>query len=163
VNILVRDACKNDSSDLTKVAFEAKKYWNYPEEYIERWKHELTITDSYINSNIVRISETETEIVGFYSIVHTLVDQMFGEVFVEKGYWLDHMFILPEYHKKGIGSLFIEEIKELIPKKYKQNELNIFVDPNAEGFYVKMGAKFVRTSKSSIPDRTIPIYCFKFN
>ena len=58
---------------------------------------------------------------------------------------------------------FIEEIKELIPKKYKQNELNIFVDPNAEGFYVKMGAKFVRTSKSSIPDRTIPIYCFKFN
>jgi hypothetical protein len=37
----------NNSERLTEIAFSAKKYWNYPNEYYEIWKNELTINEEY--------------------------------------------------------------------------------------------------------------------
>ena len=152
--------CKAESINallLTEIAFAAKKHWNYPEEYFEIWKDELTITEKYIADNTVFNAILQNKIVGFYSIVHNPEDFYSGEVFVKKGYWLEHIFILPEYHKKGVGSMLINHAKEQCRQK-KLNELFIFVDPFARGFYDKIGAEFLYDSKSSISDRLIPVY-----
>jgi maltose O-acetyltransferase len=42
------------------------------------------------------------------------------------------------------------------------DELRIFVDPNADVFYEKMGATFIENSPSSIEGRDISVYGFKF-
>ncbi len=34
-----------------------KNYWNYPDEYYEIWKKELTITQDYISKNDVYVYE----------------------------------------------------------------------------------------------------------
>ena len=74
-----------------------------------------------------------------------------------KGYWMEHIFIYPEYITKGVGSVLIEHMKSYC----RVNDirlLTVFVDPFAEGFYKKIGASFKYLSKSNIPDREIPVY-----
>ena len=159
-NIIIQKAEKKDETLLTKIAFKAKKHWNYPKYYYQIWKDELTITKDYIFQNIVFKAQFENEIIGFYSIVENKDDFWSGEVFVQKGYWLEHIFVLPEYHHKGIGKLLIDHAEQ-VAKERRIERLLIFVDPYARGFYDKVGATFLTDSKSSIPGRLIPIYELK--
>ncbi len=156
----IRNAKATDSTTLTDVSFGAKMYWNYPDEYMERWKDELTVTPAYIESNTVFVGELEDKIIGFYSLIEIQQDLKIGTVIIEKGTWLDHMFVLPEYIGKGIGTKFITHMKEYLSEK-KVDKVLVFVDPNAKGFYEKVGAKFRRESNSSIPGRKIPLYEMK--
>jgi GNAT superfamily N-acetyltransferase len=153
----IRHAKATDSATLTELSFRAKRHWNYPDEYMERWKNELTITPAYLESNTVFVGEFEDRIVGFYSLIENQQDLEIRTVLIEKGTWLDHMFILPEYMGKGIGTKFTIHMKAYLSGKKVDNVL-IFVDPNATGFYEKLGAKFRRESDSSIPGRKIPVY-----
>ena len=158
--ITIREAKTEEANTLTKIAFSAKRTWNYPEEYMAIWKDELTITDDYIDRNTVYVAERRNKIVGFYSIVLLKKDATFGEVLVKQGYWLDHLFIDPNYQYKGIGKKLINAIFNFCKENWI-DELSIFVDPNSSEFYEKMGAKFVKNSPSSIKGREIPIYRFQ--
>lgn len=86
----------------------------------------------------------------------------YGEVFVEQRWWLDHMFILPEFHKKGIGTMLMDHLKKVCREK-EITSIKIFVDPYSSGFYEKMGGSKVRMSKSSIPGREIPVFGIVFH
>lgn len=156
-NILITNASPKDHLTLTNVAFNAKRSWNYPEEYFDIWKNELTITKEYVNRNIVYNAYYRNEIAGFYSIVENKKDFYAGEVFVQKGFWMEHLFIKQKYQRLGIGILLMKHAKELCGEM-KINKLFIFVDPYAEGFYRKIGAKYLYHSTSSVPGRTIPVY-----
>jgi GNAT superfamily N-acetyltransferase len=159
-DINIEQAKETDYEELTNIAFAAKRYWNYPESYYELWCGELTITSAYINENIVFKAMHENTIVGFYSIVDNPADAYFGDVFVKKGFWLEHIFITPAYHKLGIGRLLINHVKKICHAMGVES-LSIFVDPFARGFYDKIGANFAYESKSSVPDRFIPVYELK--
>jgi GNAT superfamily N-acetyltransferase len=156
-NYTIRKASVSDSPILTSIAFEAKRTWNYPDHYFETWKNELTISEEYIQAKIVYCIEFNSVYAGFYSLVFNPTDQFFGDVFVEQGWWLDHMFIVPQYQKMGIGTLFMEHLKTIC-SEMGTTVIRIFVDPNAAGFYEKMGSVKIRSSKSSIPGREIPVY-----
>jgi len=157
IDFTISKATNNDSLSLTNISFAAKKHWNYPNEYYKIWENELTISQEYISSNIVFKVLLNNNIIGFYSIVEVPNDFTTGNVFVQKGYWLEHMFIHPHFHTKGIGSSLINHVKSQM-NKIGIAELFIFVDPFAKGFYDKVGATFIKNSKSSIPNRAIPIY-----
>jgi maltose O-acetyltransferase len=158
--IHIRKTEKSDSDFLSEIAFSAKKIWKYPNSYFEIWKQELTITEKYLERNIVFKAVYEDLIIGFYSIVQNKSDFYSGEVFVKKGFWLDHLFVDPSYHRMGIGTLLIRHIK-MIASKNEIRNLLIFADPYAKGFYDKIGAAFLYNSKSSIPERLIPAYSLK--
>lgn len=155
--IRIRPALASDCGTLTEVSFQAKRHWKYPDEYMELWKEELTITAAYIEKNRVFVGELEGEAVGFYSLVEINEDLKVGTILIEKGMWLDHMFIFPKHIGKKIGTEFTAHMKAYLAEK-KVNVVLIFVDPNATGFYEKVGATFRRDSDSSIPGRTIPVY-----
>jgi maltose O-acetyltransferase len=159
-NVKITEANYSDSDILTEIAFSAKRHWNYPVEYYEIWKDELTITEKYLNQNIAYKATLEDSILGFYSIVENKADFYSGEIFVQKGFWLEHIFIRPDYHNFGIGKQMINHAKTISEKMGIRNLL-IFVDPFAKGFYDKIGANFLYDSKSSIPDRLIPVYDLK--
>jgi GNAT superfamily N-acetyltransferase len=157
---VIRDATETDASELTRIAFDAKRHWGYPEQYLSIWKSELTITIEYIATNFVRVKEVNQKIAGFYSLVWIQQSESFGGSDVTKCFWLDHMFILPVFHKQGIGIELFQDLCHVL-KEREITEIKIFVDPNAEGFYRKMGAAKLKMSDSSIPGRQIPIYEFK--
>ena len=158
--IQIRQAQDIDSDLLTEISFTAKKHWNYPDNYYDLWRDELTITKEYINQNIVFNALYQDAVIGFYSIIENKADFYAGETFVKKGFWLEHLFIKPEFHKQGIGVFLINHAKQ-VSKDLGISDLLIFVDPYAKGFYDKLGADYLYDSQSSIPNRMIPVYDLK--
>ena len=155
--------CKAQNSDdevLTDISFAAKKHWNYPDSYYDLWRDELTITKDYIQQNIVFKALYLDAVIGFYSITENKDDFYSGDTFVKKGFWLEHMFIKPEYHKLGVGVKLMNHAKQ-VSTDLGIRDLLIFVDPYAKGFYDKVGAAYLYDSKSSIPGRMIPVYGLK--
>jgi hypothetical protein len=39
----IRRARREDAETLTRISFDSKRYWGYPEAYFEHWAAELTI------------------------------------------------------------------------------------------------------------------------
>jgi len=155
--INIRRAKKDENNILTEISFASKHYWNYPEEYFEIWKGELTISESYIGENRVFVAEYNDIVIGYFSIIEVREDFWAGTVFVKQGFWLEHIFIMPDYIKKGTGSKLIK----FATKYCKENNielLNIFSDPNAKGFYENIGAKYISEYESSIANRTVSLY-----
>jgi maltose O-acetyltransferase len=155
----IRIALPGEDKILTDIAFGAKRTWIYPESFYERWVDELTISKDYIRNNIVFVAERNRRIVGFYSIVTVSNDFYSGNVLVKKGFWMEHLFVKPAFQKKGIGSNLLKHALNYCVENWI-DELNIFVDPHATGFYEKMGATYIENSPSSIDDREVPVYRF---
>jgi GNAT superfamily N-acetyltransferase len=152
----IRDAAPADAPRLTAIAFSAKRHWRYPEAYYQAWENELTVTEQYFIQNIVRCIAGD-DVVGFYSLCFLETARRFGEVCVESGWWLDHMFIEARWIGQGLGTrLFVDMILAL--RQRGAGRVRLFADPHAAGFYEKLGCRFVRNSGSSIPERTVPVY-----
>ncbi len=158
---MIRAAKLNEATALTRISFASKGYWNYPQEYFEIWKNELTITPSYIENNDVYIYESGNAIMGYYSVVNLHEDIDISGITIEKGFWLEHMFIEPSHIGKGLGSrLFHHLRKRCIDEGI--SELGILADPNARGFYEKMGCQYVGEYPSTIQNRTTPYLIQRF-
>ncbi|WP_040411899.1 GNAT family N-acetyltransferase [Desulfosporosinus sp. OT] len=154
---MIRRAVGVESNMLTSIAFAAKRYWKYPKEYFEVWKDELTITLDYINKNEVYVAKVDREIVGFISIAEVKKDFQVEELLIRKGFWLDHIFVHPDFIGKRVGSELVSFAKELCRRKNIVC-LHILSDPNAIGFYDKVGAQFIEKVPSNIKGRFISLY-----
>ena len=157
MNIIARPATINDDEALTKISFASKRHWKYPEEYLEIWRDELTITPLYIINNILYVAEEDGQALGYFSLVEVTENFWSGKVLVNKGFWLDHLFILPQYIGQGIGTKLISVLKEKC-KEMKIDKVSIFADPNAKGFYDKIKAHYLGEVPSSIEGRTVSLY-----
>jgi N-acetylglutamate synthase-like GNAT family acetyltransferase len=134
----IRKASIEDANTLTKIAHEAKRHWGYPEHWIKHWQDDLTITPDFVATNQVYVAEREGELLGFYALI----------VRKDKAE-LDHMWVAPEHIGTGVGKeLFIHAMQTAA--KQNISEVGILSDPNAEGFYKKMGAHQVGETISEI-------------
>ena len=130
----LRLAKPEEAGALTDLAHESKRHWGYPENWISHWKDALTITPEYIAANQVFVAEDDESIIGFYALV---VSGDRAE--------LDHMWVSPDHLGTGVGkALFVHAMRAA--KGQSLSEVEILSDPNAEGFYQKMGA--YRTGES---------------
>jgi N-acetylglutamate synthase-like GNAT family acetyltransferase len=124
----IRSATPADAQALTTIALEAKRYWGYPEHWIKHWEADLTISPEFIQNNHVYVHEEDGEIRGFYALC----------VAGDKAE-LDHMWVTPTAIGSGIGKeLFLDAMERAA--KLKVNAVEISSDPNAAGFYKRMGA-----------------------
>lgn len=134
----LRVAVEADAESLTRIAHEAKRQWGYPESWIEHWQDDLTISPDYLANNHAVVAETNGQIIGFYSLVdhHHKVE-------------LDHMWVAPEQMGRGVGKeLFFHAMQYAAANNI--SEVEISSDPNAEGFYSKMGAYRIGETVSEI-------------
>lgn len=157
---MIRFAKKEEAEKLTEISFQSKRYWKYPEDYFDIWKDELTITAEYIEINDVFVFELEGATVGYYSIVELPDDISVSGIEIEKGFWLEHMFLQPEYIGQGFGTRMFEHLRGVMAKK-KINVLGVLADPNSRGFYEKMGCEYQKEFPSTIKNRTTPFLLFK--
>lgn len=157
---MIRPAQNDEAKILTKISFASKGYWNYPQEYFEIWKNELTISSDYIEKNNVVVFEIEGFVVGYYSIANLPEDIEISGIKIGKGYWLEHMFVEPLHIGKGIGSKMFHHLRNWCAAA-GINELGILADPNSKGFYEKMGCQYVKEFPSTIRARTTPYLIFK--
>ena len=153
----IRSARAGDSEQLTQISLASKRYWKYPDSYLDVWREELTITPSYIEKNLVYVAEQRGVKVGYYSLVD--VDAAFwaGQTYIDEGTWLEHMFIEPKQIGKGIGTLLMKHAGKVCSDR-NVSTVRILADPHAKGFYEKSGAKFVRDVPSNIEGRTVAYF-----
>jgi GNAT superfamily N-acetyltransferase len=116
---------------LTQIAFAAKRHWDYPERWIQLWSPLLTITPEFIETHETYVVWIDEKPVGF--CVLSLENKKAS---------VEHLWVLPEYMGKGIGAeLFTYMLSRC--KELGARILEIESDPNALGFYERMGAKKV--------------------
>jgi GNAT superfamily N-acetyltransferase len=126
--IEIRRATPHESAELTALAHAAKRHWNYPQEWIDSWKSDLTLTAEFISDNEVFVAIVDDAFAGCCALV---VSESLAE--------LEHMWIYPEQMGKGVGrALFEHTSRRASELGFIQLELS--ADPNAEPFYERMGA-----------------------
>ncbi len=152
---MIRPAQIEEAEILTEISFSCKRYWKYPEEYYCIWDGELTISPDYISSNDVWVYEIGLEILAYYSLVALAEEIKVVGLALERGHWLEHMFVRPTHIGFGLGSELFVHLSDRCSKK-KIKRLNILADPNARGFYQKMGCSYVQEFPSTIVGRTTP-------
>ena len=134
----IRQATSQDAAELTRIAHEAKRHWGYPEHWMQRWDADLTITPEFIADNLVYIAEDEDRVSGFYALA---VKDQKAE--------LEHMWVAPDVIGTGVGKqLFLAAMEKAA--ELKLSSVEISSDPNAEGFYRKMGAYRVGETASEL-------------
>ena len=128
---LFRRALPQEAAVLTHIALTAKQSWGYPAEWMAEWRPDLTIAPGYIAGSPVWVAEAEGAVVGFLGLVRA-----------DSQWHLEHLWVRPEFQGRGLGrALFGEAVRQA--RALGATELRIKSDPNAEPFYLKMGA--VRT------------------
>ncbi|MGA9993996.1 MAG: GNAT family N-acetyltransferase [Pyrinomonadaceae bacterium] len=127
----IRRAELFEAETLTEIAHAAKRHWGYPERWIECWRETLTITPEFIRSNEVYLAEQGEATLGFYALI------MQGEQAE-----LEHMWVRPELIGTGLGRELMEHAKRMAVSRGVR-VVNITADPNALGFYLRMGAQEV--------------------
>ena len=132
MNIIILRAIPNQAKTLTQIAFAAKRHWGYPEQWIQIWSPILTITPEVISKQDIYIAFEDKKPIGFYALS---VENYKAS--------LEHLWVLPEYIGKGVGrNLFKHALSRC--QEIGMYILEIESDPNAQGFYERMGAKKVR-------------------
>ncbi len=136
---------------LTDIAFKAKRHWGYPEKWIENWRDILTIAPEMITAEETYSALVDGRTVGFYIFAPRA-----------KPPRLDHLWVLPEMHGRGIGRALFEHAIERA-KSLGCALFEIEGDPNAEAFYKRMGALRIGENFSEIEGRRrlLPILVYK--
>jgi N-acetylglutamate synthase-like GNAT family acetyltransferase len=145
--VIIRKAATEDAPALTRIAHEAKRHWGYPEHWLQHWQDELTISPDFIAGNDVYVAEDESGLVGFYALI----------IRKEKAE-LDHLWVTPQHIGTGVGKeLFLHAMQHAARRRVA--EVEISSDPNAEGFYRKMGAHRIGETVSEVDGepRTLPL------
>jgi GNAT superfamily N-acetyltransferase len=141
----------DDAATLTAIAFAAKRHWGYPERWIESWHDLLTVSPEFIAKHETYAAIIDGRIAGFYALGR-------------KGDRADllHMWVLPDAMGRGVGrSLFLHAVERT--KASGCAELEIESDPNAEGFYQRLGAHRIGSSICELEQqrRELPILVYK--
>ena len=143
---MIRRATAADTPTLTNIAHDAKRYWGYPEHWIKHWETELTIANDFVNENEVYVWASDDEVRGFYALVMR-----------DDKAELEHLWVAPQYIGTGVGKeLFTHAMQRAAGRDV--SEVQISADPNAEGFYKKMGAHRIGEIQADMDDkpRTVP-------
>ena len=127
---MIRRALPEEASTLTTIALEAKRYWGYPEHWIKHWESDLTISSDFVRDQHVYVAEVEGEIRGFYALCVTEPARKAE---------LEHLWVTPGCIGTGIGKeLFLDAMEKAAALEVRDVEIS--ADPNAAGFYKRMGA-----------------------
>jgi len=97
----IRRARKSEAHALTRLAVEAKRYWGYAPEDIERWRPLLAVVPDDVTSKPTFVAEVDNKVAGFYLLAPT-----------PEGFELDHLWVLPPFARRGIGRALFDPCPE---------------------------------------------------
>jgi GNAT superfamily N-acetyltransferase len=145
--ILIRRVLPEEAAQLSRIALAAKRHWGYPERWIEAWTPQLTYDSDYFVQNESWAAEIDHVPVAFYTLL-----EKNGTA------WLENLWVTPEYIGKGIGTeLFLHAVG--LARRRGYTLLQLEADPNAAGFYEKMGMHKIAERQSEVDGqpRALPI------
>jgi GNAT superfamily N-acetyltransferase len=135
----------DEAATLTELCIRSKAVWGYDEEFMLACCGELTLTASTMQSSSLKVAEIDGHLVG---VAQVTVQGELAE--------LNKLFVEPTHLRSGAGKgLF--EWATTVARDAGAATMVIEADPDAAGFYRRMGAVDKGTAPSgSIPGRLLP-------
>ena len=140
----IRTASSSEAPVLSDLAFRSKAHWGYDDDFMARCRDDLKVPESDCDAGFVKVADDNGTLAGFYRISGAQIDGKLEDLFVD-----------PTYLGTGLG-------KELLNASVEHARmlgfiaLEIHADPNAESFYLHMGAQRIGAMPSgSIPGREL--------
>lgn len=127
MELQIRRVLPEEADSLSQIAFAAKAHWGYPNRWLEIWKPLLTFTPEYFEKNEGWVAETDGILIAFYTL-----EQKDGNA------WLEDLWVSPTFMGKGVGKRLFLHAAELSRQRGFRT-LQLEADPNAMGFYERMG------------------------
>ncbi len=147
MNLQILPVNPEQADELTRIALAAKAHWGYPKRWMEVWAPELTFRPEYFMEN-----ESWEAVEGESPIAFYTLQDKDGDA------WIENLFVFPEFIGKGIGKMLFLHATELARQRgYKILQLES--DPNAVGFYQKMGMYKIGERRSQVDGqpRSLPM------
>lgn len=140
----IRRAQTDDLPILNDISISSKRYWGYPEAWIEIWKDDLSLSPEDFESMGIAVICKSSQIIGFCAVSKA-----------KSQYEIEHLWILPEFIGQGYG-------RELLKKSIKmfvsgRKDILVTADPHAEAFYYKFGFRTIKSVESTPPGRFLPL------
>ncbi|AUS82033.1 GNAT family N-acetyltransferase [Actinoalloteichus sp. AHMU CJ021] len=143
--MVLRPARPEEAGALSDLALAAKGHWGYGQEFLAACRDELTFRPEDVARGRFVVADHDGLVVGFASIG--------GEA---PGGELENLWVTPSRIGTGLGRvLWLDALARAATAGFEY--LTIDADPNAEGFYRRMGAERVgEVPSSSVAGRMLP-------
>ncbi|GAA3012924.1 GNAT family N-acetyltransferase [Streptosporangium longisporum] len=144
--MLIRAARAAEAGALSELAVRSKAHWGYDEEFMAACRDELAVPESEIARLRTTVAEHDGRVLGFATLEGDPPEGSLGMLFVE-----------PDAIGRGVGRrLFEHAVATAADLGFER--LTIDADPNAEPFYLAMGAvRIGATPSGSVPGRMLPL------
>jgi GNAT superfamily N-acetyltransferase len=147
--LAIRPARPDEAALLSDLALRSKAHWGYDEQFLAMCKDELSFEPSGVISRRTVVAELDGVALGLATLNG---DPPIGE--------LGMLFVAPEAIGTGVGGKLFRHVAATA-RRLRFHRLTIEADPNAEPFYLAMGAIRVGSVPSgSIPGRELPLLEF---
>ena len=145
--LIIRPAHPSESDALTSLAFAAKAFWGYTRQQLDAWSNELSISPESILKELTYVAEHQGRILGVVQLNTSSIP-----------WQVECVWVHPDSTRQGVGARLMCETLAYA-QAHGQRELHIDADPNAEGFYLQIGARRVGARSAPIagnPQRVRP-------
>ena len=137
-------ASDEDAFLLSTIAYEAKGFWDYPQAWLKLWKEDLTLSSDFLNQHHTFVISDKKDIFGFCLIIS------------EKEFFtIEHCWISPKHIGKGLGKALLTQVLNL--EKFQKQSFQVLSDPNAIGFYEKLGFQTEKMLPGKPEGRKLPL------
>jgi GNAT superfamily N-acetyltransferase len=145
--LVIRPARPAEAAALTDLALRSKAYWGYESDFLARCRAALEVKTAALSANPHFVAERAGRRVGFYGF-EPLPD----------GVGLDYLFVEPDCVGQGVGSALWRHAVATAGR-LGHPVLTVVADPNAAGFYRRMGAEPAGDVASDLePGRLLPVF-----
>lgn len=148
--LLIRKARPEEAAFLSGLSLRSKAVWGYDPAFLARCHMLMRVSAATILAQPHYIAEAKGRVLGFYG---------FGPE--TEGVGLDSMFVEPDAIGRGVGRALWDHAVETA-RGLGHASLIVVSDPNAEGFYLRMGARRTGARPSEIEaGRLLPLLRFR--
>ena len=143
--ISIRPARPQEGERLREIAIAAKAHWGYDEGWVRGWAAQGDFSAEALTGRPVLAADLGGRAIGFASLIPQ------GEVCVLDDLWID-----PDWIGRGIGTRLFEACAERA-RDLGAMRMEWEAEPNAVGFYEKLGGRYLRDSRPTELNRVIPV------
>ena len=141
----IRRALPGEAATLSAIALRSKALWGYDAAFMEACRAPLTVDPEAIAKCPFYVLDEGGTITGFYGLSG---QPPRGEI--------EFLFVAAERVRSGRGQQLVRHFLALA-RSLGFEEMDVSADPNAEDFYVAMGAvRIGEVPSDAIPNRLIP-------
>ena len=141
----LRPARIDEAAALSDLAVRSKGHWGYDAAFLERARPELTVLPEDVERLEIRVAEEDGRLLGFSAV------DVAGAPAELLALWVD-----PDAIGTGVGrSLLLDALGTAA--EHGAGGLFVESDPNAEGFYLRHGARRLGERRSSSTKRLLPL------